>query len=282
LKYINAEICNKSLVSHSRPVSSLSFLDLNKDLSFSLEEGLEGTPSKCSDLSLENTELPASSKTGKFSEMELNEHLSKMIRREKESLKTIENKISKVKAETMKEFNSLQKNLDGIIKISSKVEGQNEKYKSKCRLYEDIIKGKFHFLTISEAQNALPRLRLQASHFRNDNDKCEDDKSKLAKEFEKLDLKVKELKIKLQTHTQNQTIELDAAEFGNAELKNTIASYRSNLASIFYATQKLSDPTYPTGIHAMSAQLEVYEARYQRKLEVNAKSSWNSIQAETS
>jgi hypothetical protein len=95
-----------------------------------------------------------------------------------------------------------------------------------------------------------------------------------------LDLKVKDLQIKFQTHAQNHKIELDTAKFENAELKNTITRYRSNLASIFDATQKLSDPTYPTGIHAISAQLEVYEARYQRQLEVSAKSPWKPVQGE--
>jgi hypothetical protein len=127
---------------------------MNNDLSFSV-----ATPSKSSDISFESTELPASSKTGKYSEMELNEHLSKMIKREKESLKTVENKISKVKAETMKEYNALQKNLDGIIRISSKVEGQNEKYKSKCRLYEDIIKGIFLFPYIIRSQRCAPKTK---------------------------------------------------------------------------------------------------------------------------
>jgi hypothetical protein len=102
----------------------------------------------------------------------------------------------------------------------------------------------------------------------------------LAKEIEKLDLKVKDLQTKFQTYNQTHKIQLDAVKFENAELKNTIARYRSNLSSIFDATQKLSDPTYPTGIHAISAQLEVYEARYQRQLEVNAKSPWKSVQGE--
>lgn len=143
MKYINAEICSKSLEVHSRPISSLSFGDFYKDVSFSVEDGLEGAYSKSSELSFKASELPASSKTGSFSEIELADHLSKMIRREKESLKTVENKIFKVKSETLKEFNSLQNTLDGIEKISSKAEGQNEKYRSKCNLYEDQIQGIF-------------------------------------------------------------------------------------------------------------------------------------------
>ena len=135
---------------------------MNNDLSFSV-----ATPSKSSDISFESSELPASSKAGKYSEMELNEHLTKMIKREKDSLKTVENKISKVKAETMKEYNALQKNLDGIIRISSKVEGQNEKYKSKCKLYEDIIKGMFLFLNIIRSQRCASKIKNSGFSFSN-------------------------------------------------------------------------------------------------------------------
>lgn len=137
MKYINAEICRKSLESNSRPVSSLSFTDYNNDISFSVDERAT------SEVSFFNSELPASSQTGSFSEIELNDHLSKMIRREKESLKAVENTIFKAKSDMMKEFNSLHKTLDGILKISSKAEGQNEKYKSKISLYEDMIQGEF-------------------------------------------------------------------------------------------------------------------------------------------
>ena len=141
LKYFNAEICHKSIQSNSRPLSSLSFADLNRDISFSFDEGFENDKSKSPKSLNTSLILSESSKNGKFSEKELSDHLERMIKREKESLKTIESKITKVKAETTKEYHSLQVTLDGIQKLKNKIQGQNERYKSKCSFYEDLIKG---------------------------------------------------------------------------------------------------------------------------------------------
>lgn len=111
----------------------------------------------------------------------------------------------------------------------------------------------------------------QTSALRSENAKIEEESSKITKEIDKLNVKMKDLQSSFQELSQNQKIQLDTEIFGNEQLKKAIDIHRSNLSSIFLATQKLSDPTYPTGIHAMSAQLEVYEARYQRQLEMNAK-----------
>ena len=164
LKYVNAELCSKSLQANSRPASSLSFMDLNKDISFSFDEGLEFTSKKSVDLSFDNIEIPESLKSGKFSEIELSEHLSRMIRREKESLKTVENKISKVKSETIKEYTSLRKSLDGINKLNSKAEGQSERYKSKCGLYEDIIKGRVLYINNNRVKRIITKISYSNIH----------------------------------------------------------------------------------------------------------------------
>lgn len=128
-----------------------------------------------------------------------------------------------------------------------------------------------------ESKIALPKLRNQISALRSENTKLEDVDSKLTKEIDNLNSKIKHLKISIQTVTQNHKIQVDSLVFGNEELKKVIDMHRLNLSSIFLATQKLSDPSYPTGIHAMSAQLEVYEARYQRQLEMNATSRKSPI-----
>lgn len=119
----------------------------------------------------------------------------------------------------------------------------------------------------------MPKLRAQLSLLRSENANLDDENSNITKEIDKLNAKINDMQTRFQDTVRSDKIEMDILLFGNEELRKCIEMHRSNLNSIFQATQRLSDPTYPSGIYAISAQLKVYEARYQRQLEMNSKPS---------